>query len=81
MKCGACDGRTCFQHKVPWHAGLTCSEWDLLQARPGEDDDDGVAVDLKIKRYHDAKASEDTIKQIAKPCPGCARNIEKNGGW
>lgn len=76
VKCSSCGGRTCFQHKGPWHAGLTCDDWDLVQSEP----DHGV-VEHRIQTLRDIKASEETIKNISKLCPGCGRSIEKNGGW
>ncbi|KAK0619466.1 hypothetical protein B0T14DRAFT_430801 [Immersiella caudata] len=84
VKCTLCGSRTCFQHKTAWHAGLTCDEWDLVQARndtPVDDISARVGDDVRIRRYREVKASEETIKQTTKKCPGCARSIEKNGGW
>ncbi|GAB1312319.1 hypothetical protein MFIFM68171_02529 [Madurella fahalii] len=78
VKCSSCGSRTCFQHKVPWHTGLSCDDWDHLQISPSQN---LAKTDLRIQSYLDLKASEETIKQISKPCPGCGRSIEKNGGW
>jgi hypothetical protein len=30
MQCQACNSRACFTHKVPWHNGYTCKEYDKL---------------------------------------------------
>ena len=34
VTCLNCQHRFCFQHKVPWHDSLTCSEYDRLLADP-----------------------------------------------
>lgn len=34
VTCLHCGQRSCFQHNVPWHEGLTCKEYDRLLADP-----------------------------------------------
>lgn len=34
VSCLYCGQRSCFQHNVPWHEGLTCKEYDRLLADP-----------------------------------------------
>lgn len=29
VACIRCHQKTCFTHKVPWHSGLTCAQYDL----------------------------------------------------
>ncbi|PQE05907.1 ring finger domain-containing protein [Rutstroemia sp. NJR-2017a BVV2] len=31
MTCNSCGAKTCFKHKLPWHTGLTCTEFDEQQ--------------------------------------------------
>jgi hypothetical protein len=32
VTCLACNSRACFDHKVPWHEGLTCRQYDGYDA-------------------------------------------------
>ncbi|OTA04992.1 hypothetical protein A9Z42_0055890 [Trichoderma parareesei] len=71
-------------HKVPWHAGVTCEEFDLTQSDSAASLPQGNrAVELAEARRHkrDNDASEATIKSTTKACPSCKSQIEKNGGW
>ncbi|KAL7628031.1 hypothetical protein AAE478_002227 [Parahypoxylon ruwenzoriense] len=63
-KCHACKHHNCVRHNVPWHKGETCEEYEQR---------------TRIQRRND-KASEQHIKEITKPCPGCKRNIHKYTG-
>lgn len=73
-----------FQHKVAWHAGVTCEQFDPERA-------DAVACPLPVKRANktaearrheeENEASEATIMATTKACPGCKSQIEKKGGW
>ena len=29
IKCQDCGQRSCFTHRVPWHTGMTCAEYDM----------------------------------------------------
>lgn len=63
-KCSACKHYLCVRHKVPWHSGETCEEYDRRTRRQRRND----------------QASEKHVKEITKPCPGCNRNINKYVG-
>ncbi|KAK3352180.1 hypothetical protein B0T25DRAFT_453411 [Lasiosphaeria hispida] len=81
VKCGSCGQLTCFQHKVAWHVGVTCGEWDLLKENPAPRQPTRGNQTQQMREMQEMRASEEAIKMIAKSCPSCARNIEKNGGW
>ncbi|EGR44209.1 uncharacterized protein TRIREDRAFT_70837 [Trichoderma reesei QM6a] len=84
VKCTSCGHLTCFQHKVPWHAGVTCEEFDLTRSDSAASLPQGNrAVELAEARRHkrDNDASEETIRSTTKACPSCKSQIEKNGGW
>jgi hypothetical protein len=64
--CHTCERTSCVVHKVRWHKGETCSEYDYrTNARLKADEED---------------ASRRVVEATTKPCPGCARPIEKNNG-
>ncbi|CEL59289.1 hypothetical protein RSOLAG1IB_03222 [Rhizoctonia solani AG-1 IB] len=64
--CQVCQARSCFTHNVPWHTGLTCSQYAVQHAN----------------RERENQASEAYISIHAKQCPNttCGRRIEKNDG-
>ncbi|KAF8603504.1 hypothetical protein BDV93DRAFT_523280 [Ceratobasidium sp. AG-I] len=64
--CQACQSRACFTHDVPWHAGLTCDQYDAERARQVEE----------------VQANEGYLRENTKACPNeaCRRKIEKNEG-
>lgn len=66
MKCNDCGFKTCFIHKIPWHEGLTCAEFDKLNQ----------------DRVQQEAASEAWIAENAKPCPNakCGMRVEKRAG-
>ncbi|KAI2617612.1 hypothetical protein GGS26DRAFT_401290 [Hypomontagnella submonticulosa] len=63
-RCHACRHSLCVRHNVPWHKGETCPEYERRTRRQRRND----------------KASEKHIKEIAKPCPGCQKNVHKYTG-
>ncbi|KAK4456890.1 hypothetical protein QBC42DRAFT_309774 [Cladorrhinum samala] len=85
VKCNSCGGQTCFQHRSLWHSGVSCEEWDLIRSFPTPSTVDGGpsggGILDRIRRTREIQASEEIIGKISKRCPGCARSIEKNGGW
>jgi hypothetical protein len=66
MTCTTCHFKTCFTHKMPWHSGQTCADYDAEQK----------------KRMEQEAASEKWITETTKKCPNpeCGHAIEKNGG-
>ncbi|KAK1248174.1 hypothetical protein MKX08_006394 [Trichoderma sp. CBMAI-0020] len=67
MRCNSCGNLTCFNHKKPWHKGLTCEEFDEKEA-------------ASARHKKEDAASTKTIKRVTKPCPKCKVHIQKNGG-
>ncbi|KAI0376275.1 hypothetical protein F5Y04DRAFT_286092 [Hypomontagnella monticulosa] len=63
-RCHACKHSLCVRHNVPWHKGETCPEYERRTRRQRRND----------------KASEKHVKEIAKPCPGCKKNVHKYTG-
>ncbi|KAF2797013.1 hypothetical protein K505DRAFT_322868 [Melanomma pulvis-pyrius CBS 109.77] len=66
FRCVACKASHCVAHQIPWHRKETCAQYDYR-------------TDSKIKKAEDS-ASRKLIKELAKKCPGCKWNIEKNNG-
>ncbi|KAJ1308386.1 hypothetical protein OPQ81_004092 [Rhizoctonia solani] len=68
VKCKACGHESCFVHQIPWHQGLTCSQYNSKMKRSTQAD--------KIR------ANEAYISKHAKACPNpsCGRMIEKGYG-
>lgn len=64
MTCQDCDFKTCFTHKVPWHVGLTCTEYDARQKQQNSEE----AKSLKW------------IQKETRRCPKCQVPIQKNKG-
>jgi hypothetical protein len=66
MTCTKCHFKTCFSHKMPWHSGQTCAEYDAERK----------------ERMEQEAASEKLIAETAKQCPNpqCGHGITKDGG-
>lgn len=62
--CNTCGSRACVPCDRPWHEGETCAQY---QARIKD-------------RLEEEDASLKAVQKRTKPCPRCARPIEKNGG-
>ncbi|KAI1383078.1 uncharacterized protein F4822DRAFT_91881 [Hypoxylon trugodes] len=63
-KCHECKRSLCVRHNILWHKGETCEEYERRRQRNQKNNE----------------ASEKCIQEIAKPCPGCKRNIFKYTG-
>jgi hypothetical protein len=63
IQCGECGFEMCFEHSVPWHAGLTCEQYDGAREH-------GDPEFVKTRSW---------IRTNTKPCPGpgCGENIQK----
>ncbi|KAK3488017.1 uncharacterized protein B0T23DRAFT_323735 [Neurospora hispaniola] len=66
---------SCYVHKVPWHKGMTCDEFDIVKKNP-----DSPAYKQHLRQQEENKQSEKIIALTSKPCPSCGRHIEKDGG-
>ena len=73
VTCAECGNKTCFAHKVAWHAELTCQQYDEELAS---------AEDAKKEDQENVAVSEELVKSISKPCPGegCGFYIQKSEG-
>jgi len=64
--CNACGFRHCIAHRVKWHDGETCQQYDYRS-------------DGGKRREAEEKASEVTVGKMSK-CPKCSSPIEKKSG-
>ena len=67
MNCGSCGFRTCFHHRVAWHEGKTCEEYDRERN-----------MDAKTKMR--VEREEKQLRKTVRSCPGCNVEILKLGG-
>ena len=66
MRCAQCNGKTCYTHRIVYHDGLTCQQYDSqLKASS-----DAAAL---TARYMASTRN-------CKSCPKCGVAIDKNGG-
>jgi hypothetical protein len=63
IRCEDCGFEMCFGHSVPWHAGVTCEQYDNVREHGDPDF-------VKTRAW---------ISMNTKPCPGpgCGENIQK----
>ena len=68
MDCANCGYKQCLKHKIPWHVGETCDEYDYRTSGR--------------KRSDEEKATEAMLDNISKKCPGkgCNWRIQKVDG-
>jgi hypothetical protein len=66
FRCSSCRRSHCVKHRVKWHKGETCDEYDYRT--------NGTL------KAHEEEMSKWMIEISCKPCPGCKRNIEKSTG-
>ncbi|KAL2017704.1 hypothetical protein VTK56DRAFT_1729 [Thermocarpiscus australiensis] len=64
FRCVGCQARHCIRHKVAWHSGETCEEFDRRNERRKKED----------------QASEAEVRRSTKPCPNCKRAVHKYVG-
>ena len=88
VRCVGCKKTHCMVHQIAWHKGETCAQYDYryVSSCPtvrGKDGgvlaDSGDRANNKIKKAEES-ASIKLIKELAKQCPECKWNIEKNDG-
>ncbi|EUC56169.1 ring finger protein, putative [Rhizoctonia solani AG-3 Rhs1AP] len=72
--CEQCYTHSCFTHDIPWHTGFTCRQFDVNLKMEAE------SRRLKEQRDDENRESEEYIRNHAKKCPSCGRQIQKNGG-
>jgi hypothetical protein len=67
MICNTCGFSTCVHHKLPWHTGLTCAEFDTS--------------DEQVERLEQAEATAKLLsKDHSKICPNCKQGVTKQDG-
>ncbi|PMD24650.1 hypothetical protein NA56DRAFT_566586 [Hyaloscypha hepaticicola] len=67
MICEACSFKTCAVHKLPWHEGQTCEEFDM--------------DDSQIERLEEAEATAKLLaKEHAQVCPNCLNGVSRIDG-
>ena len=69
VTCSDCGFKSCFVHRMPWHNGKTCTEYDNRHH------------DAREREARRAKKEfEDTFGEGTKPCPKCRSPIKKISG-
>lgn len=67
MICNTCSFAICIRHKLPWHEGMTCEEFDC--------------GDSQIERLEQAEATAKLLaKDKSKICPSCKQGVTKQDG-
>ncbi|PQE04907.1 RING finger protein [Rutstroemia sp. NJR-2017a BBW] len=67
MTCNSCGVKTCFTHKLPWHTGLTCTEYDEQQRQRLEQE----AASVQFMQANNFKQC---------PNPKCGLRLDKISG-
>ena len=69
MTCSDCGFKSCFVHRMPWHIGKTCTQYDNRHH------------DAREREARRAKREfEHTFGEGTKPCPKCRSPIKKISG-
>ncbi|TVY71309.1 E3 ubiquitin-protein ligase [Lachnellula suecica] len=67
MICSSCSFKTCVAHKLPWHEGQTCDEFDMDESQ--------------IERLERDEATAKLLaKEQSKICPNCHQGVTKQEG-
>ncbi|KAL2072976.1 hypothetical protein VTL71DRAFT_10300 [Oculimacula yallundae] len=66
MTCNSCGFLTCVVHKLPWHEGFSCEEFDC--------------DDSQIERLEAEELTAKLLSQNSKVCPTCKEGVTKSDG-
>jgi len=66
MVCNTCQYKTCVTHKLPWHEGKTCEEFD--------------ADDSQVDRLEQDEATAKLLAESSRVCPLCGEGVFKEVG-
>lgn len=67
MVCEVCSFKTCVKHKLPWHEGQTCEEFDT--------------DDSQLDRLEQNEATARLLSKMdAKVCPTCKQGVHRTEG-
>ncbi|PBP22023.1 ring finger protein [Diplocarpon rosae] len=66
MQCNSCGFKTCVVHKLPWHEGFTCEEFD--------------GDESQVERLEADEATAKLLFENSKVCPSCNQGVTKNAG-
>ncbi|KAG4442144.1 hypothetical protein IFR05_002357 [Cadophora sp. M221] len=66
MICNSCGFKTCTVHKLPWHEGFSCEEFDCDESQ--------------IERLEADEATAKLLSQNSKVCPACNQGVTKTEG-
>jgi len=66
MVCNTCQYKTCVTHKLPWHEGMTCEQFD--------------ADDSQIDRLEQEEATAKLLAESSRVCPLCGEGVFKDVG-
>lgn len=66
MVCNKCNFKTCVRHKLPWHEGMTCEEFDLS--------------DEQLERLEEEEATAKLLAGQTMICPKCSQGVHKSDG-
>jgi hypothetical protein len=66
MTCDSCNFQTCASHKLPWHPGMTCHEFDCDESQ--------------IERLEQEEATAKVLAGTSRVCPDCGQGVQKHDG-
>ncbi|KAI9692736.1 MAG: hypothetical protein M1820_009408 [Bogoriella megaspora] len=76
VHCYGCRHSYCFHHQIPWHNGLTCTQYDYRQKH--ERAKNGITEEDMEKQ--DEEALKLMQKQETRICPYCGHGVQKTYG-
>lgn len=66
MICDHCKFKTCVKHKLPWHEGQSCDEFDV--------------DDSQIERLEQEEATAKLLAKDSRICPACKECVVRSDG-